>query len=126
MHLGKLSFAILLAIAAVPIAAAQDGALDKLLGTFTQNQPCKGDSSDAKKLVKIGKDEVQSNFGPCKFTDRQADGAVVKAHATCKNKAGVDFDVSLSFTLRDDNSIEFIEEDSQYKSVLYRCPAGTK
>jgi len=29
--------------------------------------------------------------------------------------------VKLSFTLKDDKTVDFLEEGSQYKSVLYRC-----
>jgi hypothetical protein len=112
----------IIAVGAAPLAAADDAAL---VGTYTQNQACKGNGSDpAKKLVKIGDKQVDSNFGPCVFGDKNWSGKVLKAHATCKG-AGGDFDVSLEFTLKDDNTIDFLEEGSQYKSVLYRCPAGS-
>ena len=100
-------------------AAAQEKALE---GTYTQNQACKGDGSD-KKLVVIRETQVESNFGPCTFADKKWSGKVLKANATCKNKTGSTFDVSIEFTLKDDNTVGFIEEGSQYKSVLYRCPA---
>ena len=100
-------------------AAAQEKALQ---GTYNQNLACKGDGSD-KKLVTIHEKDVESNFGPCTFADKKWDGKVLKANATCKNKAGSSFDVSLEFTLKDDNTVAFVEEGSQYKSVLYRCPA---
>ena len=99
-------------------AAAQEKALE---GTYTQNQACKGDGSD-KKLVTIHEKQVESNFGPCTFGDKKWDGKVLKTTATCKNKTGSTFSVSLEFTLKDDNTVSFVEEDSQYKSVLYRCP----
>jgi type 1 fimbria pilin len=103
-------------------AAADEAAF---LGTYVQNAPCKGDGKDdAKKLVKIGDKQVDSNFGPCVFADKQVDGKSIKANATCKAKGGSDFEVKLSFTMKDDNTIDFLEEGSQYKSVLYRCPAG--
>ena len=54
--------------------------------------------------------------------DKQWSGKVLKAAATCKNKTGTSFDVSLEFTLKDNNTVGFVEEGSQYKSVLYRCP----
>jgi hypothetical protein len=104
-------------------AQAQDQAAQEkaLQGTYTQNQACKGDGSD-KKLVVIHEGEVESNFGPCTFADKKWDGKVLKANATCKNKTGSTFDVSIEFTLKDDNTVGFVEESSQYKSVLYRCP----
>jgi hypothetical protein len=100
-------------------AAAQEKALQ---GTYTQNQACKGDGSD-KKLVVIHEKQVDSNFGPCTFADKKWSGKVLKANATCKNKTGSSFDVSLEFTLHDNDTVAFVEEGSQYKSVLYRCPA---
>jgi len=105
-------------------AWAQDQATQEkaLEGTYTQNQACKGDGSD-KKLVTIHEKEVESNFGPCTFADKKWNGKVLKTNATCKNKTGSTFDVSLEFTLHDDNTVAFVEEGSQYKSVLYRCPA---
>ncbi len=117
------------------VARAQDKAQDSaaqekaLEGTYTQNQACKGDggsSDQAKKRVVIGDKEVDSNFGPCTFGDKKWSGKVMKATATCKNKTGTTFDVSLEFTLKDDNTVGFVEEGSQYKSVLYRCQAAAK
>jgi hypothetical protein len=112
--------------AALMPASAQDGGPEAaLLGTYLQNQVCKGDGSDpGKKLVKIRDKEVDSNFGPCMFGDKNWTGNVLKAHATCKSTAGTPFDVSLSFTLKDDKTVDFLEEGSQYKSVLHRCPEG--
>jgi hypothetical protein len=114
-------------LASIPGARAQDAAAqDKaLLGTYVQNQACKGDGSDpAKKLVVIGDKQVDSNFGPCTFGAKTWTGKVLKAPASCKNKAGSEFDVSLAFTLNDNNTVDFLEESSQYKSVLYRCPGA--
>jgi len=116
----------LIAIGAAAPMTSSAWAADEaaLLGTFTQNVQCKGDGKDdAKKLVKIGEKQVDSNFGPCTFGDKQVDGNVIKANATCKAKGGTDFEVKLAFTVKDDNTIEFLEEGSQYKSVLHRCPA---
>jgi hypothetical protein len=111
------------ALAAMGAAAAEEAGLT---GTFTQNQACKGGGQDpANKLVTIGEKEVVSSFGPCVFRTKEPNGKTVKAQATCRNKTGVEFDVDLLFTLREDGTVEFLDEGSQYKSVLYRCPAGT-
>ncbi|HEY2138338.1 MAG TPA: hypothetical protein VGH49_20805 [Xanthobacteraceae bacterium] len=111
---------------AVLAAGLSPAAADEpvLMGTYTQNQVCKGDGHDApKKLVTINEKDVVSNFGPCTFLDKETAGRTTKAHATCKSQSG-EFDVALSFTLKDDNTIDFVEEGSKYKSVLYRCAAG--
>ena len=106
-------------------AAAQDGAA--LVGTYTQKHACKGDGGDTPKdLVKITDKMADSNFGPCTFgADKAWDGKTLKATATCKQKTGTEYDVKLSFTIKDDKTVDFLEEGSQYKSVLYRCE-GTK
>jgi hypothetical protein len=105
-------------------AAAQDAAL---AGTYTQKHACKGDGSDTPKdVVKISENQADSNFGPCVFgSDKSWSGKTLKATATCKNKSG-EYDVKLAFTLKDDNTVDFLEEGSQYKSVLYRCGAEKK
>ena len=110
--------ALMVAAAALALPAAAEPVLT---GTYTQNQACKGNGSDPKKLVKINDKDVVSNFGPCTFLDKQTTGRTTKAQATCKSQSG-EFDVALVFTLKDDNTVDFLEESSNYKSVLYRCP----
>ncbi len=108
--------------AALP-AAAQESQDAALIGTYTQKHACKGDgSSTPKDIVKITEKQADSNFGPCAFgSDKAWSGKTLKATATCKNKTGTEFDVKLVFTLKDDKTVDFVEEGSQYKSVLYRC-----
>ena len=112
--------ALMVATAALALPAAAEPVLT---GTYTQNQACKGNGNDPKKLVKINDKDVVSNFGPCTFLDKQTAGRTTKAQATCKSQSG-EFDVALVFTLKDDNTVDFLEESSNYKSVLYRCPDG--
>ena len=112
--------ALMVATAALALPAAAEPVLT---GTYTQNQACKGNGNDPKKLVKINDKDVVSNFGPCTFLDKQTTGRTTKAQATCKSQSG-EFDVALVFTLKDDDTVDFLEESSNYKSVLYRCPDG--
>ena len=118
----KLALIALIAIGAfaAPAAAQEDAAL---IGTWTQKHACKGDGSDTPKdKVTITDKMADSNFGPCTFNaDKAWSGKTLKATATCKQKTGGEYDVKLSFTLKDDKTVDFLEEGSQYKSVLYRC-----
>lgn len=109
-----------LGAACAPAAAQEDAAL---IGTWTQKHACKGDGSDTPKdRVTITDKAADSNFGPCTFNaDKAWSGKTLKATATCKQKTGGEYDVKLSFTLKDDKTVDFLEEGSQYKSVLYRC-----
>jgi hypothetical protein len=118
----KLLFIALITVgAACAPAAAQDDAA--LIGTYTQKHACKGDGSDTPKdIVKITDTMADSNFGPCTFgSDKAWSGKTLKATSTCKQKTGGEYDVKLSFTMKDDKTVDFLEEGSQYKSVLYRC-----
>ena len=113
----------LLIVGAATPAAAEEAALGKLVGTYTQNVKCKGDGKDdPKKLVKVSEAQVDSNFGPCVMSDKKWDGNTFKANANCKAKSGSDVDIQVAFTVKDENTVDFLEESSQYKSVLYRCP----
>ena len=31
-------------------------------------------------------------------------------------------DIQVKFTVKDEKTVDFLEESSQFKSVLYRCP----
>ena len=113
----------LLALGAALPAAAEEASLGKLIGTYTQNVKCKGDGKDdPKKVVKLSEAQVDSNFGPCVMSDKKWDGDVFTANASCKAKSGSDLDIQVMFTIKDENTVDFLEESSQYKSVLYRCP----
>ncbi len=114
----------LIGLAAAPaLGAAEESQDAALVGTYTQKHACKGDgSSTPKDRVTITDKTADSNFGPCTFgADKAWSGKTLTASATCKQKTGGDYDVKLSFTLKDDKTVDFVEEGSQYKSVLYRC-----
>jgi hypothetical protein len=106
--------------ACAPAAAQEDAAL---IGTWTQKHACKGDGNDTPKdRVVITDRTADSNFGPCTFNaDKAWHGKTLKATSTCKQKTGGEYEVKLSFTVKDDKTVDFLEEGSQYKSVLYRC-----
>ncbi len=123
MRVSSLLILASLAIGAAAPALADDAMPDKLIGTWTQNKACKGDGSDPQKsLVKIEATQVESNFGPCTLSDKKWDGTVFTANGACKAKNGGDMDIQVKFTVKDEKTVDFVEESSQFKSVLYRCP----
>lgn len=93
-----------------------------LTGNYTQNVACKGDGSDpAAAKVTISPKEIVSNVGVCTILDKKQDGQSISAHVECK-LAGGPLMGDITFTLRPDNTVEFIDRDMTYKALLYRCP----
>ena len=112
-----------LALVGVGIASVALAADDfPLTGNYTQNVACKGDGSDpAAAKVTISPDEIISNVGICTILDKRQDGQSIAAHVECK-LAGGPLMGDITFTLRPNNTVEFIDRDMTYKAVLYRCP----
>jgi hypothetical protein len=93
-----------------------------LVGNFTQNVPCKGDGSDpVEAKVKISTDQIESKVGVCKFLDATPDGKRVNTHVECQFPAGPLMG-DITFTLKPNSTIDFVDRDKTYTATLYRCP----
>ncbi|MGA3308414.1 MAG: hypothetical protein ABSD08_07350 [Xanthobacteraceae bacterium] len=93
-----------------------------LIGSYTQNVPCKGDGSDPAELqVKISAQEIDSKVGVCTFLDTKQDGKSVKAHVECKFPAGPLMG-DITFTMKPNNTVDFVDGNKTYTATLYRCP----
>jgi hypothetical protein len=112
-----------LAIATALIAGAAYAEDDfPLTGNYTQNVACKGDGTDpAAAKVTISPQEIVSNIGVCTILDTKKDGDSIFAHVECKF-AGGPLMGDITFTSQPDNTVEFVDRDSTYKALLYRCP----
>lgn len=97
-----------------------------LAGTFLQGKPCKGDGSDPKSaLVTIKDDKIDSTMGKCTINERDQKGNDLFLTTTCTMRSGKVLTGKLKFTLRDDKStIDMVDQDATYKTVLNRCPAS--
>jgi hypothetical protein len=117
------SFAGFIAVVLAAGAAAAHAADDfPLTGNYTQNVPCKGDGSDPREVqVKISPQQIDSQVGVCTFLDTKRDGSSINAHVECRFPSGPLLG-DVTFTVRPDNKIEFIDRDQNYGAVLYRCP----
>ena len=120
-------FGIVLGIVALAgVTAAQVHAEDDfaIVGTYTENQVCKNDPSDANvSRVKISPKEIESSvFGVCAILDRKREGNKISVHVECKGPGGSVMLGEVSFTIRDSNTLDFADQDNTYKAVLYKCP----
>ncbi len=119
--------AVIVALAIAPSFGAA-AALDEfpLSGTYMQNRPCHGDGTDAKPLlVTIREDGIAYRGGTCVMADKHLEGNKLSVRVTCTGRSGSVLSGEISFMRRDDNSLEMIAQDKNYRTVLNRCPNGT-
>ena len=94
-----------------------------LVGTYTENQPCKTDGSDADVArVKITPTEIDSALGHCTILENKREGNTFAVHVECKGPGGSPMLGDVNFTLRDDRTVDFADQDQTYKAVLHKCP----
>jgi hypothetical protein len=92
-----------------------------LVGTYTENEPCEGAGANVSR-VKITPTEIDSVFGLCTILDIKHDGNTFRVHVECKGAGGSQMLGDVSFTPRDDKTVDFSDQDQTYKAVLYKCP----
>ena len=103
---------------ASPILGADDF---PLVGTYTENQVCKADSSSVSRVT-ITLGDIDSGFGLCTILSRKREGATFAVHVECKGPGGSQMLGDVNFTPRDDKTVDFSDQDQTYKAVLYKCP----
>jgi hypothetical protein len=117
---------ILSALVAACLGATASRAEDDfpIVGTYTENVACKGDNSDANvPRVKISIKEIDSSvFGLCAVLERKRAGNKFSVHVECKGPGGAVMLGDVNFTIKDDKTLDFADQDQTYKAVLYRCP----
>jgi hypothetical protein len=93
-----------------------------LLGNYTQNRPCKGDGTDpVEAKVKISTQEIDSKLGVCTYLDSKEEAKSIKLHVECQFAAGPLMG-EITFTMKPNNTIDFVDRDKTYTATLYRCP----
>jgi hypothetical protein len=120
----KVAARVLGVIALAALGTAAPGEEDfPLVGTYTENQVCKGDGSDSGvSRVKITLEDIDSVFGLCTILNKKREGPTFAVHVECKGPGGSQMVGDVNFTLRDDKTIDFSDQDQTYKAVLHRCP----
>lgn len=110
------------AAAAAPSPAHTEEAFP-IAGTYVENHACKGDGSDpADKRIKITPTAIDSSFGLCTLQDKRRTGNKITVQITCKDPAGGALSSDISFTIRDDKTLDFSDQYETYKTTLYKCP----
>jgi hypothetical protein len=116
------AFLLPIVAAAVPAQAGSDEVFP-IAGTYLENHVCKGDGSDAAvPRIKITATDILSSFGLCTLGDKRRAGNKITTQITCKDPGGGALTSDISFTIRDDKTLDFADQYETYKAVLYRCP----
>ena len=121
------SAASVLSIVALATLTAASTSLSEdefpLVGTYTENQPCTPDNSDPNvSHVKITPSEIDSVFGLCTILDNKREGNSFAVHVECKGPGGSQMLGDVNFTVREDKTVDFSDQDETYKAVLHKCP----
>ena len=117
---GRMLGIVALATFASPVLGTDDF---PLVGTYTENQVCKADSSDSGvSRVKITVDDIDSGFGLCTILSRKREGATFTLQVECKGPGGSRMMGDINFTPRDDKIVDFSDQSQTYKATLYKCP----
>jgi hypothetical protein len=92
-------------------------------GIFTQNEVCKGDGSKQPfKRVTVTAQDVSYSGGVCSIDSKEQDGDKLQMRVTCKFKSGAVMASAVTFTKKDNDTFDFVQNEGTYKAVLHRCP----
>jgi hypothetical protein len=122
VHKRFTSGAVAMAVVALLAAAAQAEEDFLTSGTYTKDAVCQGEAAKREDLrVRITGNKIESSMGDCTILHRNRDGRTVAAQIECKVPGDQVIMGDVTFTLRDDNAIDFDDQDHTSPGVLYRC-----
>lgn len=91
-------------------------------GTYRQGRPCRGDDTSSRAgLVTITPQQIVHPGGVCTIDDKRQEGDTVVLRTTCRDKRGKVLSGDVSFTIRDNNTLDMSAQDGSYRAVLNRC-----
>ena len=111
--------------AALPLLSspAWTGGSFVLEGTYLRGQACTGHDDNADPLrVKITRNEIVYRGGICSIDDRAELEKTIVMRVNCRFDSGLVLSSDISFTMRDDKTVDMAQKDGSYNAVLKRCP----
>jgi hypothetical protein len=93
-----------------------------IVGTYTKDEVCKGDAAKrADILVKITRQNIESSMGSCIILNKRRDGRAIQVQLQCKMPGDLTIMGDATFTQRDDNALDFDDQDHTSPAVLHKC-----
>ena len=73
-------------------------------------------------MVRITREQIESQMGVCRILDRRREGKTIMAHVACK-VPGAEQPIlgDVTFTIRDDTTLEFEDQDHTSDATLHKC-----
>ncbi|MFL6796894.1 MAG: hypothetical protein ACJ8F3_05730 [Xanthobacteraceae bacterium] len=103
----------------IPALAEDDFAI---VGNYTENVPCNSAGPSAMH-VKITAIDIDSPIlGLCTILEKKREGNRFAVHVECKGAGGASMLGDVTFTMKDDQTIDFADQDNTYRAVLHKCP----
>jgi hypothetical protein len=110
---------LLVALAATPVLGEDDF---PIVGTYTKDAVCRGETAQREDLrVKITGTQIQSTMGMCTILHRTRNGNTIAAQLECKVPGGQLILGDVTFTIRDENTLDFDDQDHTSTAVLHKC-----
>lgn len=106
--------------AALTLAAGEDDF--PIVGIYTKDEVCRGEASQrADLLVKITRQNIESSLGSCTILNKRRNGRAFQVQLECKMPGDLTIMGDATFTQRDDNALDFDDQDHTSPAVLHKC-----
>ena len=93
-----------------------------IVGTYTRDVQCRSTGAARPDLlVKITRREIASNLGICEILNRKRSGKVFSIHVGCKAPGDQLILGDVTFTIRDEKTLDFEDQDHTSDAVLHKC-----
>jgi hypothetical protein len=93
-----------------------------IAGTYMRDIACAGNGSHRPDLlVKITQQRIESPMGTCNILSRTRAGAAISAHVECKVPGDQLILGDVTFTIRDEKTLDFEDQDHTPDGTLHRC-----
>jgi hypothetical protein len=93
-----------------------------IVGTYLRDIVCKGNGSDRPDLmVTITPKRIESPMGSCNILSRKRADRTISAHVECKIPGDQLILGDVTFTIRDNKTLDFEDQDHTSDATLHRC-----
>jgi hypothetical protein len=123
LPVNRIAGGALLFFAVLSASPSARGADDfPIAGTYMRDIACPGNgSSRPDLLVKITQGRIESSMGVCSILSHKRNGQAISAHVECKIPGDQLVLGDVTFTIRDDRTLDFEDQDHTSDATLHRC-----